>query len=421
MLLIPSEEFLPPGNHLPGIFQYHQATVLQKAGFQVGTLSIRQAVSIPMVARAALFRVAGKTPGNTLDGLTFREMWRLLADKFAHPDRFVTVEEITGIPVVRVEGFYYLPPSPRTNYIGWVRAGVAAFDEYCRRFGAPDVLHAHNSDPAGLLAHRLSRRTGIPFVVTEHSTFFARGLVPHGLYPKLRRALRAASSVAVVSPALGDLLTRQLGLEDIHFKWISNVLDEEVVHAPLAHHSGKSGNFDFLALGNLTPIKDHALLLRAFHRAFGESPEVALRIGGDGELQETLEALSVSLRIADKVEFLGRLSRLQVIDELDRCDAFVLPSRYETFGVVLIEALARGKPVVSTACAGPDAIVTPEDGTLVPVGDVGALADAMAAMRRDHAQYHGDDIRNRAILRFGPQRLAESLERLYAEALAGNA
>ena len=395
--------------------------VLQNAGFRVGALSIRQSLSIPMVARAALLRAIRRKPGNALDGLTFGAMWRLLADKVAHPQRFVTVEEITGIHVVRIEGFYYLPPSPRTNHIGWIRAGVVAFDDYCRRFGKPDVLHAHNSDAAGLLAHTLSRRTGIPFVVTEHSTYFARGLVPASLYPRLRRALRAASSVAVVTPALGELLTRQLGLDDVRFQWIPNVVDEDVSNAPFTGGSHAASGFTFLAIGNLTPIKDHAILLRAFQRAFAEAPDVFLRIGGDGELLDSLKALSASLQISGRVEFLGRLSRPAVIDEIDRCDAFVLPSRYETFGVVLIEALARGKPVVSTACAGPDAVVLPEDGALVPVGDVEALAAAMAAMKRDHEQYDGGEIRKRAILRFGPHRLAENLERLYGEALAVNA
>jgi len=395
--------------------------VLRNAGFRVGTLSIRQAVSVPMVLRAALLRVVGRKPGNALDNLTLPAMWRLLADKVARIHRFVSVEEITGIPVVRVEGFYYLPPSPRTNHLGWIHAGVAAFDEYCRRFGRPDVIHAHNSDPAGLLAHRLSRRTGIPFVVTEHSTYFARGLVPRSLYGALRRAFRAASAAAVVGPALGDLLTRQLGIDDVDFEWIPNVVEEDVIDTAPSRNSRSPGEFRFLALGNLTPVKDHSLLLRAFQRAFGGTPNVFLRIGGDGELLESLKALSASLGISDRVEFLGRLSRPEVIDELDNCDAFVLPSRYETFGVVLIEAMARGKPVVSTACAGPDAVVLAEDGVLVPVGDVEALAEAMLAMQRDHAQYRQDEIRNRAILRFGPRRLVENLERLYAEAIAGNA
>lgn len=421
VLLLPSEEFLPPDSHLAGIFQYHQASALRVAGLRVGVISIRQAHSVPMIVRAAVLRAFGRKPGNALDGLSFRAMGRLLIDKLWHQRRFLTIEEISGFPVVRIEGFYYLPPSPRTNHIGWIRAGVVAFDEYCRRFGPPDVIHAHNSDPAGLLAHRLSRQTGIPFVITEHSTFFGRGMVPQSLYPALGRAFTAASTVAVVSPALAGVLAHELGVDASPFRWIPNVIDAAVVVAPLSPRGEDPDTFIFLAIGNLIPVKDHALLLRAFQRAFGECNDVTLRIGGDGELLEELQELVQRLQITSQVRFLGRLSRSAVIDELDVCDSFVLPSRYETFGVVLIEAMARGKTVVSTACGAPEAFIGPEDGILVPTGDVAALADAMVKIRRDRARYDPGEIRNRAILRFGPQRIAEQLENMYSEAIAARA
>ena len=72
---------------------------------------------------------------------------------------------------------------------------------------------------------------------------------------------------------------------------------------------------------------------------------------------------------------------------MQAADAFVLSSAYETFGVVLIEALACGKPVVSTACGGPDYIVTEENGLLVPVGDTQALGAALEQMIRTIDRY----------------------------------
>jgi glycosyltransferase involved in cell wall biosynthesis len=420
VLLLPSEEFLPKGSHLAGIFQYHQAAALQLAGFRVGTLSISQAYSAPMILRAALLRAAGKRVSNALDDVSIADMARLLIDKLLRPRKFVTTEEISGIPVVRNEGFYYLPPSARTNHIGWIRAGVVAFEEYCVRFGRPDVLHAHNSDPAGLLAHKLSKRTGLPFVITEHSTFYARRLVPRSLYPSLRRALRAANGVAAVSPSLGKLLARELNLDGSRIRCIPNVVDPEVVNAPFVVRPTERNIFSLLAIGNLIPIKDHGLLLRAFERAFGGDQSVTLRIGGDGEMQSYLQDLARDLQISDRVRFLGRLSRTAVIEELDGCDLFVLPSKYETFGVVLIEALARGKPVVSTACGGPDSFIGPDDGILVPVGEVDAMANAMLRLRNNLRSYLPGEIRARAIFRFGPGQIVRQLEQLYSDALESN-
>lgn len=408
---------MPPENHLAGIFQYHQAVALRDAGFHVGALSIRQAYSIPMILRAATSRLAGKRVTNALGRRSLGQVGKLLIDKIARPARFVEHDEIDGIPVIRIEGFFYSRPSPRTNHFGWIRAGHVAFDEYCRRHGGPDVIHAHNLDAAGLLALQLSRRTGIPFVITEHSTFFERNLVPHGLYPRLRRAAREARAFAVVSPSLANVLHRELGLDMARMRWIPNIIDSLLTTAPAAAERSESAGFRFLCIGNLIPLKNHAILLRAFDRAFSGQGSVTLRIGGDGPLDDELRQLITDLGLSSQVELIGRLSREQVIDELDRSDAVVLPSDYETFGVVLIEALARGKPVVSTASGGPESFVTEGDGLLVPVGDVAQLAEALTRLRDSRDKYSATDIRSRALARFGPERITAQLEELYTDAL----
>jgi glycosyltransferase involved in cell wall biosynthesis len=418
ILIIPSEEFLLPDSHLAGIFQLHQANALIAAGFRVGVISVRLALSAPMIFRAAFYRLAGRAPGNSLDGRSIRELASLLRRKLTEPESFVTCEETGRIAVVRAEGFYFARPSPSTDHVGWIRAGLTAFDAYCDRFGRPDVLHAHNLNPAGLLAHRISRRHDIPFVVTEHSTFWARGLIPRMLMPRLRKAASAATTLAAVSPQLGQLLEKELQLDQKHIQWIPNVIDPFVVSAPAAASTSTRDRFEFLCVGNLIPIKNQAVLLEAFQRAFDGHREISLRIGGDGPLEFDLKQLAEALGLRGQVEFLGRLSREQVVQELDRCDALVLPSTIETFGVVLIEALVRGKPVVATRCGGPESFVAEGDGIVVSRDDVAGLADALRTMRMIAADYDANDLRGRALARFGPQKLVDNLTALYDRALA---
>lgn len=95
------------------------------------------------------------------------------------------------------------------------------------------------------------------------------------------------------------------------------------------------------------------------------------------------------------------------------CDCFVLPSRYETFGVVYIEAMACGKPVIATACGGPDDFVTPDNGLLVPVEEVSALEHAMQHMITSSHQYDSDRIRASVQTRFSSQAVAGQLEQIY--------
>jgi glycosyltransferase involved in cell wall biosynthesis len=416
VLIIPSEEFLPKENHLAGIFQYHQARALKDRGIQVGVLSVKLVYSIPMFARALILRLVKRRANNVLDDLSVRAILKLFWAKLARPRLFLSAEEIDGLSVVRIEGFYFLPPSPRTDYIGWVRAGKVAFEEYCRIRGIPDLIHAHNLNPGGILADQLAKASQVPYVVTEHSTYYARKLVPRSLFPRLRHAANVARSVAVVSPGLGQQLSSVLGLSFESMEWIPNLIEPGIADLPL-RATERQDTFRFISIGNLIPVKGHELLLRAFAKSFAGNGGVELRIAGDGPLDTLLEDLTKELGIESQVTFLGRLSRKAVITELDTADALVLSSLVETFGVVLIEAMARGKPVVATRCGGPEWIISADDGIVVDSGDVDALANGMDTMLKCRNGYHDHDIRQRAFARFGSDHVAGLLESFYRDAL----
>ena len=99
-------------------------------------------------------------------------------------------------------------------------------------------------------------------------------------------------------------------------------------------------------------------------------------------------------------------------------DAFVLSSRNETFGVVIIEALALGKPVIATQCGGPESILRPADGLLVPVDDVSAMANAMCQLIERRNDYDPVEIRQSCVARFSETAIAKRLNWIYAEVLS---
>jgi len=139
-----------------------------------------------------------------------------------------------------------------------------------------------------------------------------------------------------------------------------------------------------VACGRLTPQKNFPALLRAVALVRTKMP-VTLWILGQGELRSKLENLAHELGLADAVRFLG--FQPNPFKYIAQADAFVLSSDWEGFGNVIVEAMALGVPVISTACPfGPPEIITSgENGLLVPVGAVESLADAMVALCADRA------------------------------------
>ena len=97
----------------------------------------------------------------------------------------------------------------------------------------------------------------------------------------------------------------------------------------------------------------------------------------------------------------------------ETCDCFVLPSHHESFGIVFTEAMACGKPVIATRCGGPEAIVRPESGLLLEVGDVDALADALEHMFRHAHEYDRERIRADFERRFSRAVIVDALEAIY--------
>ncbi len=99
------------------------------------------------------------------------------------------------------------------------------------------------------------------------------------------------------------------------------------------------------------------------------------------------------------------------------CDVFVLPSLGETFGVVLGEAMACGKPVLSTRCGGPEDVVTSQTGILVPPGDPASLALAMKGFLTHSYSFHPRQIRNSVVQRFGATSFLNNMEQFYQDIL----
>ena len=124
-----------------------------------------------------------------------------------------------------------------------------------------------------------------------------------------------------------------------------------------------------------------------------------------------------ALGLADRVRWLGPVSRVQAPKLFTDCHIYVMPSRHETFGVVYAEAIASGKPIIVTRCGGPEFIVNATNGVLVDVGNVPALSQAMQTMAAHWADYSPQAIRQDFEQRFSRAAVVRQLRALYQEVL----
>jgi glycosyltransferase involved in cell wall biosynthesis len=170
----------------------------------------------------------------------------------------------------------------------------------------------------------------------------------------------------------------------------------------------------FVSVARFVPQKNHALLLKAFAEGPASNPHAHLVLVGEGALREQLEQQAKNLGLAGQVHFLGL--RSDIPDVLGAMDVFVLSSDYEGSPLSVIEALASGLPIVSTAAGGvPDLFDSGKEGFIVQPRDVLGLSDSMVFLlgNREARQSMGMAAARRATAKFDVSTMVQAYERLY--------
>lgn len=294
-----------------------------------------------------------------------------------------------------------------------VKANMRNFEQAQRVYGKMDVIHAHVSFPAGYIAAKLSERFNIPYILTEHMGPFPFPfyLEEGKLVKRVREAFEKANRVVAVSEFLkNEMSAHRIIVDEV----IANFIDDDLF---VPKNNAVSEPFVWFSLGRITKEKGIDTLIKAFALALEEIPKMVLKIGGTGVEKDEMRLLANTLGVASKIEWLGELDIFGVNTNMQECDAFVCCSTYETFGIVVSEALSCGKSVVSTRCGGPEDMLNDTNGLLVPIGDVAAIAMAMCDMRRNRHIFHSDQIRLNHLQKFGKRVLVAKLRSLYQSVL----
>ncbi len=349
-----------------------------------------------------------------------------------HPDDSTpeTVEILDGLVVRR------LPmPLPSTHWSAIRRSAVTGTRTMFSLRSAvaafrPDVLHVQCFGPNGVYAHLLSRATKLPLLITLQGETLMDDTdifdISRVLRSSLRASLRTAAAVTGCSAfTLADAEAR-FGLEPGRGRVIPNGVDLDEGLQPngsppdgaRTSFSSKGGAPDrpyILALGRVVDKKGFDLLLAAY-AALDEGDRPAdLVIGGLGEALDGLQRTATALGVADQVHFVGRLSRQEVAEAMAGATLFVVPSRLEPFGIVILEAWRAGVAVVATDRGGPPEFVRDgNDGVLVDPYDLTSFAHTLEALLLDPERRRRIGEAGRVRVRaFGWAAIAEQYREVY--------
>jgi phosphatidylinositol alpha-mannosyltransferase len=324
------------------------------------------------------------------------------------PSRTLDVEpfvRVVGHPVELRYNDASAPIDPRPWSRGPVRSALAAF--------GPQVVHAHEPlAPSTSLWATLE--APVPVVGTFHSGT-DRSVLYDLAAPLLRRvAARLAVRIAVSRKAAAVAAARVGG----PFELVPNGVDVEAFAAAPALDLGPGRKILFV--GRLDVRKGFSVAVAAFERLAAERPDLRLIVVGDGPERGALDRLPPSLR--ERISMLGTVANRELPSIHRACDVYVGPATGgESFGVVLVEAMAAGLPVVASDVSGYDEVVRQDvDGLLVPPRDPRALAEALARVLEapDLGSRLAAAGRERAAT-FDWKVVADRLEVLYTRAAAG--
>mgnify|MGYP001277930700 CR=1 FL=1 len=327
ILIVPSE--YPTNDHrLGGIFTQEQAKYLSKSN-KVGVIYI-YLFSFKKIFSRLFFKIF------SLEKIKKNRIY------FYFP----------RIPLFKLINYY-------THYFFFLRV----FKKYIYENGKPNLIHVHFSEFAAYSAYKIFQKYGIPYIITEHSTDYLDGKIELKYkkgsknYSLLKKIVSSSGKVIAVSTFLNKKLKKFFDLKQ-----------DKLITIPNTSLTIKNKNlikvFDFIFVGTLEDRKNPIKLLRVF-KNICENKNLKLAIVGSGPLLNKCENFIKSRKLGNNVKIFTKLGRSQVMNLINKSKALVSTSSHETFGIVMIEALSQGVPIISFNNGGVLDIINKKNGILV--------------------------------------------------------
>ena len=368
----------------------------------------------------SFFKEQFKALANNNEKITvaYNEIWPITLIGRIHEKHGINFNVEDNLRTYRYKDYNYLPKTSLMFKI-FNRRMDKLYQEIVKKEGKVDIIHAHSVFWGGIAAAYISKKYNIPLVITEHSSLKYARYVKDSYKKYIYEAYKNADCLIAVGNGLKKELKEYVNRP---IEVINNMVDLELFYIDKNvedKYSKGNGEFKFFSCGFLEEGKGMECLIRAFTEAFKDE-KVTLRIGGNGSLKLLLKKLIEKLCMDNQIKLLGALSREDVSKEMRKCDVFVLPSEHETFGVVYIEALACGKPVIGADNGGAEDIIKECNGIIAKKKNVEELTKALIKIKEDYQMYDKCGIREKTVFSYSEKVLVEKLKGVYKKVYEGN-
>jgi len=297
-----------------------------------------------------------------------------------------------------------------------IAAFELGYEKLIEKAGRPDLIQLNVIMPAGIGVLHLAKKYGLPFVINEAWTGYCpedgsyKGLLQRYMTQKIAAQAKA---IMPVSEFLKQAMLSH-GLNG-YYVVVPNVVD---IHVFVPQPKPESAITNYLHVSTLDDVqKNVSGTIRAFAAALKSEPRLQLTIVGDGPERNGLEQLAKELQVHEKIVFKGRLTTAEIVSEINRADAMVLFSNYETFSLAVAETFACGKPVIVSRAGGLTDLVTPDLGISIEKRHEDQLSEALVHFSKNKSHYDPAHIRQFVTDRFSKEKIAEQLNAVYEEIL----
>ncbi len=374
------------------------------------------------------------TPDNPVRGIFFKEQAQALSEYFKKNNveatitilalqqynirernlyksiKKFTLSEENGIKTIRARMFH-IPKLEEIN----IRRGAKYLKKLILKTETMlginfDLVHIHSVQFSGIWY--VISGLKIPYVITEHSSAFFRNRIGETEKKYLPRVFNNSRAVIAVGKGLAEKIQVYSQKKvDVIFNIVKDV------SFTTFEHLERDDRFIFFSLGYDIKVKGFDILLNAFAK-FLKNEKAVLILGGlTEEGQKQLEIQAESLGIRQNLVLKGRIPHDEVYKMMKQSSCFVLPSRFETFGIVLAESMYVGRPVIASRTGGPDSFVTENPGLLLEPDNAEQLVNALLEMKKNYSKYNQNEIRQYALETFTGNVICDKIYNIYKKIL----